>query len=614
MRVNCRPGGLDRRDFPDKPMGSERIYIKTAAGEEAIRRRTRLSPRSLRTVLILVDGKSTVADLARQTGKPESTESALLELEQSGYVELEQEQGASSVEATNETQETGTAAESDAVRLSPPSRGESEESPGVELSLSDIPGSNDPEPPCLSPAGAGFCEPAAATDLSCHPAGVEERGREESAGRSLADRFKAIFAFLPEPMRRPGNRKIGTAKLMAGGSAGFVALGLLTVLLFPYDIFRPDVEAALARATEQRAEVGSMRVEMFPRPVLVLGDVHLGSDGPELRLDQIRMEPVLGSLLQSRKVFREVSVKGGIFEAPQVAGVAAILGALAGPASGMAVEKLTFEDTELSFAGLGISGMEGEARLSADGTLESLAMNSRDGSLRVAMKPSAGKLDVGVEGLGWRPSEESPYRFDSLTVSGSIADGALTVTGMDLRLLDGKVQGGLVLRADKQPSIAGEVTFERINALRLGQALGLGQQFSGEIAGSARLSGTAEAWSAILPAARAEGEFSIHRGGVVGIDLAEAVRRVSDMPVQGGTTSFEQLSGHFRLAPAGYRFTGLILESGLMRSTGNVEINRDLRVDGRVELEMLGTANRMRVPIAIRGPLAAPEVQAGKRL
>ncbi len=69
-------------------MDSDLIYAKTASGEEAVQKRTRLMQRNVRMVLILVDGQSTVADLCQKTNNPKLTESALAELENNGLIEL----------------------------------------------------------------------------------------------------------------------------------------------------------------------------------------------------------------------------------------------------------------------------------------------------------------------------------------------------------------------------------------------------------------------------------------------------------------------------------------------------------------------------------------------
>ena len=112
---------------------------------------------------------------------------------------------------------------------------------------------------------------------------------------------------------------------------------------------------------------------------------------------------------------------------------------------------------------------------------------------------------------------------------------------------------------------------------------------------------------------RAEGGFSVSRGSLRGVDLVEAVRRVSGAPVQGGVTSFEQLTGKMRLTMAGSRFYNLAMASGLMQSTGVLDVGENQAIRGVFDLQMRGSVNQSRVPISVGGTLKAPVVQLGRK-
>lgn len=217
-----------------------------------------------------------------------------------------------------------------------------------------------------------------------------------------------------------------------------------------------------------------------------------------------------------------------------------------------------------------------------------------------------------MAGAGWRPSEGSPFLFTSVDMKGRIEKGALFVDDIELRFSEGVIRGVAVLASDKQRHVSGKASFERINAARLGEVLGIGPQFTGEIAGTISYSASSDSWSDLFSTIVADGEFAVRRGSVQGIDLTEAVRRVSATPVEGGKTVFEQLSGKLRLTPSAYLFSGLVLDSGLMQAIGAVEVGKDLKMNGKMELQMKGSVNQMRVPVTINGPLKTPTVQVKK--
>ncbi len=592
--------------------------------------RTRVMQRNVRMVLILVDGQSTVADLSLKTGNPQLTESALRELEKGGFIELQIGQDSLWEESKKVAQEIRAAAVDKALQFtSPKARQEpSMVEPSVSMqSIFQAPLRSD------LPMSQFSISPAFSESVSVDPASPG-RDRAETkypfptkapspneAESSLAARIKSFFRGAMEkgdkvtsikPIRRGKRNSMGWPAIVGLGVFATFGLTFLLVYFFPYDSYLPEVEAVIAEATGRPVKVGSMRVDIYPKPGLLLGDVRFGQSTDELSIAEIRLQPSISTLIGSKKVFREVVLSGVQVQAEQVVGLPSVFQAMSKPESRVSIERISFEKTRASFGGLGISDMEGETKLSAPGVLESLVLRTPDRSLTLQMKPLAQGLDFLLEGFGWRPSQTSSFLFDSVNLKGSIDNGALTISSLELRLFDGLIQGVAILRANNTPSLSGDVVFERVNSTRFGNAIGIGQQFVGEVNGKMRFSAIADSWANIFSEIGADGEFTMNRGSIHGVDLTEAVRRVSGAPVQGGSTLFEQLSGKIRLTPTSYQFPGLVLNSGLMQSTGRIEVSKDLKVSGRMDLQMRGSVNQMRVPVTISGPLKAPDVQVGK--
>ncbi len=611
-------------------MDSEIIYAKTASGEAAMHQRTRVMQRNVRMVLILVDGQSTVADLTLKTGNQQLTESALLELEKGGFIELQLGQDSLWEESKKVAQEIRAAAIDKALYFSP-------------AKTRQEPTLHEPSASMQSIFQTPLRSDLPMSQFSILPGATEQASVESTATLrnqaennypfpvqdlspievkpSLAARFKALFprakkkddsVMAIKPLRRGQKNPLGWPAKVMLGIASLLALVYLLLTFFPYNRYLPELESAIAESTGQAVKVGSMRVDIYPKPGLLLGDVRLGRDKAELTIAEIRLQPSITTLLASKKVFREVVLGGVQLPAELIAALPGVFQALSRPESRIGIEHLRFEKTDLLYGGLALSGMEGEARLSAPGIFEALVLRTPERSLTLQMKPSVQGVEVSLEGFGWRPAQTSPFLFDSLNMKASIKDGVLSIDAMELRLFDGLVQGTAVLRADRNASLSGAVAFERINSTRFGNAIGIGEQFAGEAGGSLRFSAIADSWANIFSEIAADGEFAMRRGSIRGIDLAEAVRRASGAPVQGGATLFEQLSGKIRLTPTGYQFSGLVMNSGLMQSSGHIEVSKALKVSGRMDLQMRGTANQMRIPVSISGPLKAPEVQVGK--
>jgi hypothetical protein len=110
-----------------------------------------------------------------------------------------------------------------------------------------------------------------------------------------------------------------------------------------------------------------------------------------------------------------------------------------------------------------------------------------------------------------------------------------------------------------------------------------------------------------------DGSFSIERGSLKRIDLAEAIRSPQQTTLRGGTTHFQEFSGTFSADAHSVRFSGLRMSSGLMRVAGQVTLSRqDGTLTGRVGMEMRGSATAARSAVTISGSAREPDIRISR--
>ena len=641
IRIHCRETiGLPKKMDPAL-IDPNLVFAKTAAGEEAVLQRALVAQRNLRLVLILVDGNATVAELCDKTGNTPLTQNALLELEKNGFIEPRVDKdsvwrhGRDSARTTSATDmqfmsEFSTFGEKApmASSKSPSSdSGEGRRSSPLPDSAQSRP-SRSPDSLALQslPSGPPSHGASLANDgvAAVRTLDGEPRAEAEAAVAAAPSLLQRLTALARpgtgnepaevKPIRRGGRRFLLTWPMgLLLGVLLLPAVLILAVQLFPYAHFLPAVEASLAQSTGQRAAVGDMRVIFYPRPGLLLDQVRLGDGADQITIGAIRLQPAIAPLLSASWKFGEAELSDVRLSAELLANLSRILSAAQG-AGESGIPRITLSKTELSLAGLTLGELSGSCDLSADGSLETVSLHSPERDLEVSLQPTARGAVVRIEGLAWRPLPGSPIFLDSLSVQGEVEGPNFAINNLDLRIFGGRVRGTAVLHSSPHAAIAGEIAYERIDARKLGEALGVGSQFDGEGKGNLRFSATSPDWSAMLSAVQGSGNFTMHRGKLGGIDLAEALRRASPTPVTlGGSTSFEDLSGVIVLTPHASRFSRLVLNAGLLQASGQIDVDRDLQLHGRMEVILRGAAGRSVRPILISGPLKAPLTQmAGK--
>lgn len=614
------------------------VFAKTSTGEEAMMQRTLLVQRNLRMVLILVDGNATVAELCDKTGNTPATQNALLELERKGFIEPRVDKNsvwrhgkdsarttsASHAQIVSEFSTFGEKAplasskspasdSREGRRSSPPpesTRGRQSRSPDS-LALQPLP-SGPPPGGGLLADDASAAVPTLVTEPSAESEATAPSPSLLHRLTALAGRGTAIDQTEVKPIRRGGRRRVLTwpMRLLLGVLLLPAAL-FLAALLFPYAHYLPAIEASLAQRTGQEAAVGDMRVVFYPRPALLLDRVRLGDGADQIAIGEIRLQPALAKLLLARLLFDEVELSDIRLTAELLPNLSQMLAATARTAGESDVPRVTLSKVEFSFAGLSLGELSGGCELSADGLLTAVSLHSPERKLEVTLQPTARGARIQLEGIAWRPLPGSSIFLDSLSVKGEIEGPRFAIDSLDLRIFGGRVRGTAVLHASPQAAIAGEITYERIEAHKLGETLGVGNQFDGEGKGNLRFSATSPDWPAMLSATQGGGDFTLHRGKLGGIDLAEALRRASPTPVTlGGSTRFEDLSGTISLTPHASRFSHLVLNAGLLQASGQIEVDRDLQLRGRMEVTLRGAAGRAVRPILISGPVKAPLTQS----
>ena len=600
-------------------------------------------------VLILVDGQSSVADLSRKTGNPQLTENALAELERGGFIELKVEQHDSLWEESKRVaQEIRSAAIEKTLQFSttekkerypdfkqsiPPARDvpEFKSQPSVmPISMHSVFDTRDVEdfstsqfsiPPSEQVGSRnGYQPPERVVAVKKPEYRLKDKKSAEVSKTSFVAQIKSLWASADrdlneepielKPILRQSRSRAGWPLIVFFCLVGVVGIGLLVTLLFPFDIYLPEVEAAFSRSISRPVKIGKMRVDVYPVAGLILTDVRAGVDKHELLIGEMRLQPDMTTLFSPRKHFRKAVLRGMHLPLESLAGMHGMLSSLADEENPVGVGQIHIENTDVSFGRLVLNGIEADVRRDPKGIMQSLEMRTPDRSLSIVAVPDVQGVDLTVEAFTWRPFQDSKLVFDSASFEAKLANGLLAINRIELRLLDGVVRGSATIRADTKPNLSGEIRFERINTTRLGEALGIGKRFAGETAGKMTFAATSDAWSTIFSSVQGEGDFTILRGNISGVDLAEAVRRVSGTPVQGGMTSFEQLSGRMKLTPEKNQFSGLVINSGLMQSTGYLDVAKNRRLSGRLELQMKGSVNQTRVPVIIDGTLEAPTIQA----
>ena len=674
-------------------MNHKTVFRKTRAGEDAVKQRTRLIQRNTRMVLILVDGMSSVEELARKIGNPLLAESALKDLQQAGLIEPRLDSLGVSSEVTKKPlplQEVDGA--KGGGRSVPKNDRNTEKNHVDQVSVSEhaYADKNGPAQPILDTKktlaqGAAISETNISSMQISGSSSVVTSGsvplassgtvpeislgqsetiehKAEQQGRATSTGDFSVFSLVQADVgnshlrsgsvdtRGKGDSTDGADKnkrqvantssqpceeetgpdltdlrllrekrarfwgIFLAGVLVVLSLVAASVILFPSERFRPEVEASILHAIGREAKVSTLRVAFTPSPAIVLGDVLLGEGSGALRISEIRLQPVLSSLFASRKVFNKVTLVGVEISKEQLIGISDAVSRLSAGTNFMQIRQISVERAGLVFPGGVLGDLFGE--LLTTERHVAIHLQSADRQFRV-MFPVDQKLKEGqgftFEAYGWRPASDNAWVIDSMKLNGLVSSNRIDIQGLEISTMDGVLNGTAIMEGESNRAVLrGVLSFERLNAVRIAEAFGQAPILQGDLAGEVRFALPLTDGRGLLTATEAEGRLTSHRGSLRNVDFAEAIRRGVGKPVQGGATSFEQLNVRFTVKSGSVLFSPIQFSSGLLQSRGVIDVTDNGKLSGRFDVQMRGSANQSKALISLAGSLKTPVTQQEK--
>jgi hypothetical protein len=564
-------------------MNDSTIFDKTAAGDEAIREKTRLVQRNLRLVLVLVNGIADVASLKRSLGDPAMVESALEELERLGLIESEEACARRLVQSERERVPAAVVEERPLIEAQTVFDEELAQQVQVRAAAVPPPVAKEPPKPKVSPLTAipNWIEGLRSSRARAQEEALYERAYgSEHNSHEYADPVSIDPSMAPLPPERKPLVKLGT--LIKGSLIALVVVLGSLALFYPYESHQPAAEARLSAMLGDGVRVGSLRVTFLP-PSVVLDQVSVGMP-PYAEARSIRLLPALG-FLTGASDFRSVEVEGLRIRE----GMLAHTGRWFLPSAMVdaSIGHIRFAGATLDLGGHVITGLSGEIR-TADG-VKQMIVHAADDKVEVTAVPKGEGVAIQATALNMQLPFQPNLDCTRIDVQGELMPGRLDLQKVEALLYDGSLvgKGNLTWSATS----AGVSLTAKVDHLATGRflgSLGGGRLVDGETALDVVVSGSAPLLAELDRTMRIDGDFKVTHGNLK-LDLVEAVR--SKAPVRGGQMRFETFAGSLASDASRVRLNNLRLTAGFLRAGGQVAFSRgNGALSGALRVDMRGGA------------------------
>jgi len=416
-------------------------------------------------------------------------------------------------------------------------------------------------------------------------AGEEAWRGDEDAARDSGDALSAAAIW---HKRRPRTFAKSFAVMM-------LMLLIVGLAVLP---FVPLETAAYEKAAQawlgQPVKIGTVNLTLLPLPQLKFEKVVIGRD-PQLKVGVIRASPEVTSLLEERASLKTLELENVTLPREFLA---VLLQNRVGRRS-LGVQHITAKGLKLDAPELGLPPLNLDATLSPDGALTSASL-SGEGQLSIKLEPRGGSFAIEISAAAFPLPVGVDLGFSEFAGKGTVTRNELALSTAEARAFGGRVFGSARLRWASGWSLDGELSARQIDAAKIAAPI-VG---SGTLAGKGRYS-----MRGLLPERmtlnfQLEGSFTIQKGTVNNVDMT---RLLQGSGSGGGTTPFSELSGSIFADPNRVLVRQIRLAAGLLNSSGQVEMDTQKNLSGRMQIDLRAQSVQARANVAVAGTLMNPQ-------
>ena len=593
-------------------MNENAVYVKTEAGEEAVSKRT-IVQRNLRSILIMIDGRTPVGSLAQQFGDPLIVEGLVGELEHRGLVRRidasAQDEEADRAELSSMLVDIEDLVSQPIMPVSEDIRRAHEKASAKESPVLDEFAMALPE--LQAPASVNTPAPAAALSAADDVRGAIRRAMmsaspnataAERSGGGLQRVFDLFAGRVGDRKGPPGS--LGKKIVLSAAALLVLLLGLF--FFYPYQRHLPHFESLATELLGQPVRIASVSPSLFPEPSIALEGVTVGGPG-QLEIGAVKLVPRVSTLLSERTVLRDVRIERAALNL-------SFLPALSRrqdinwASRWVTVEHVSMVDASIVLLGGAIGALGGDLALDENGVLTRLSLASADGGLRLQGNNAGGVWSVSMTALGWQTPGKPSLLFDVLEARGTLNSRRLQFDQLDVKLYDGYATGRVSLDFADVARFEGQLQTSRLSLGGLLKVFAPSLLLTGELSLSLSLTGEGRNYEELRKNLRGTGTLVVQRGQIERVDLVQAVRIPRPGGVRGGSTRFDRLDADAVVDASGLNLSQVVMESGLVGAKGTLRLADDT-LRGRLDVTLQGSATTVRAPVSIEGPYADPVVK-----
>ena len=377
---------------------------------------------------------------------------------------------------------------------------------------------------------------------------------------------------------------------------------LLVLLLLHFINISPLVAPIEKLASESLGTpvvIEQIRASLWPRPHLVLKNIAIGADSAQ-KIEAINIAPVRLGLSEGIKTIKSIDIEGLKIEQENFGLALKWMDSLS-KAQNFKVEQITLHKIVLKIKDFELLPLDGKVMLTESRELKTIDLITGDETLAMQITPQGSSFDIALVGTKWVLPMNAKVVFSELKAKGSVKQNSILFDQIEGTIYGGNFTGKAALDWSNQWSLAGKFDLSNANLPEIMKAFASSASVNGKFKLAGIFSCQSKLAATLTNAPEITANFTAQNGKINGVELDRAVLSKNSQSLAGDSTRFDKLTGSVKIKNGSYQYRQLVLRSDQFYADGNVDIQPNQDISGRINADLAAQSRRLQASFTLAG-------------
>jgi hypothetical protein len=407
--------------------------------------------------------------------------------------------------------------------------------------------------------------------------------------------------------KRRARRRGSLVKPVLFSIVAILVLGILALHVIPLRPYAQKIERTMSAWLHDDVSIGALTFRLWPTPHLNVETVSVGKL-LDARASTGRIYLDIGSLFGDRPAIRTLELDNVTLSAEAVRRIPT-WGRAEGKGAAGGISQIELHGVKLDVKPA-LDPFDANLIFTPAGALRQASLRGGQGQWILMAQPTDKGFDLDLNINNWSLPLGASVPIGTAHLKGTLEGTHIVVPDFEAHVLEGTVNGTLQVNWTSGVHLESELAITRINAKELLRTFTPDIAVTGKLDGNFTLAADGPTLPQLFEAPRVQGKFKLAEGSVSNVDLV-AVMQSDAAGQRAGVTKFAELTGEYGAADRHASFRQLMLQGGVLRGNGAVDIGGNSSLAGHLALEIRSQVAQDRGAFTVSGTVARPIIHRG---